>query len=35
MEFGLPVKTSEAIGMAQREGVVMSQVRMGFGQYGA
>lgn len=35
MEFGLPVRTSEAIGMAQREGVVMSQVRMGFGKYGA
>lgn len=29
MEAGYPVRTSEAIGMAQREGVVMSQVRMG------
>lgn len=35
MEAGLPVLTSEAIGMAQREGVVMSQVRMGSGNYGA
>ncbi len=35
MEWGLPVRTSEAIGMAQREGVVMSQVRMGEGAYGA
>ncbi|MQL52335.1 pyruvate ferredoxin oxidoreductase [Desulfofundulus thermobenzoicus] len=29
MEAGLAVFTSEMIGMAQREGVVMSQVRMG------
>ncbi len=29
MEAGYPVRTSEAIGMAQREGVVMSQVRIG------
>ncbi len=29
MEAGLAVLTSEVIGMAQREGVVMSQVRMG------
>lgn len=35
MESGLPVRTSEVIGMAQREGVVMSQVRMGDGQYGS
>lgn len=35
MEAGLPAMTSEAIGMAQREGVVMSQVRMGAGSYGA
>lgn len=33
MEAGLPVQTSEAIGMAQREGVVMSQVRIGPGDY--
>ncbi|CCO09076.1 indolepyruvate oxidoreductase subunit beta [Desulforamulus hydrothermalis] len=35
MEAGLPVRTSEVIGMAQREGVVMSQVRMGQGDYSA
>lgn len=35
MESGLVARTSEAIGMAQREGVVMSQVRMGHDQYGA
>ena len=29
MEAGLPVCTSEVIGMAQREGAVMSQVRIG------
>lgn len=34
LEYGLPVQTSEAIGMAQREGVVMSQVRLGEGTYG-
>ncbi|MEG6511100.1 indolepyruvate oxidoreductase subunit beta [Desulforamulus ruminis] len=35
MDYGLSVRTSEAIGMAQREGVVMSQVRMGSGSFGA
>lgn len=35
MEYELPVQTSEAIGMAQREGVVMSHVRMGAGNYGS
>ncbi|SHF01672.1 indolepyruvate oxidoreductase subunit beta [Desulforamulus putei] len=35
MEVGLPVRTSEVIGMAQREGAVMSQVRMGAGDYSA
>lgn len=29
MEAGLPVRTSETIGMAQREGTVTSQVRIG------
>lgn len=35
MAAGLAVRTSEAIGMAQREGVVTSQVRMGGSQWGA
>ncbi|MTI79590.1 MAG: pyruvate ferredoxin oxidoreductase [Firmicutes bacterium] len=35
MHYGLDVRTSEAIGMAQREGVVMSQVRMGDNLYSA
>lgn len=35
METGYGVRTSEAIGMAQREGMVMSQVRMGKKLYGA
>ncbi len=35
MEAGYPVRTSEAIGMAQREGVVMSQVRIGDSLSGA
>ncbi|MGQ9823428.1 MAG: indolepyruvate oxidoreductase subunit beta [Desulfotomaculales bacterium] len=35
MEAGLPVRTSEIIGMAQREGVVMSQVRIGPPLWGA
>lgn len=35
MDYGLAVRTSEAIGMAQREGVVMSQVRMGSDSIGA
>lgn len=35
MEAGYSIRTSEAIGMAQREGMVMSQVRMGNKLYGA
>lgn len=35
MAEGLPVRTSEVIGMAQREGMVTSHVRMGQGLYGA
>lgn len=35
MEAGLPVFTSEIIGMAQREGVVTSHVRFGAPLYGA
>ncbi|MCL6446773.1 MAG: indolepyruvate oxidoreductase subunit beta [Armatimonadetes bacterium] len=35
MAAGLPVRTSEIIGMAQREGVVMSQVRFGDPLWGA
>ena len=35
METGLPVRTSEIIGMAQREGVVMSQTRFGEPLWGA
>ena len=35
MATGLPVRTSEIIGMAQREGVVMSQVRFGDPLWGA
>lgn len=35
MDAGLEVRTSEAIGMAQREGVVISQVRIGGPLWGA
>lgn len=35
MESGLAVRTSEVIGMAQREGMVTSHVRMGDELYGA
>jgi indolepyruvate ferredoxin oxidoreductase beta subunit len=35
MENGLSVRTSEVTGMAQREGMVTSHVRMGAGLYGA
>lgn len=35
LEAGLPVRTSETIGMAQREGTVTSHVRMGEPLYGA
>ncbi|MBM7854102.1 indolepyruvate ferredoxin oxidoreductase beta subunit [Desulfohalotomaculum tongense] len=35
VEAGYKVRTSEAIGMAQREGMVMSHVRMGECLYGA
>ncbi|MHB1041552.1 MAG: indolepyruvate oxidoreductase subunit beta [Eubacteriales bacterium] len=35
MAEGLPVRTSEVIGMAQREGMVTSHVRMGQGLYGS
>lgn len=35
MENGLSVRTSEVIGMAQREGMVTSHVRMGADLYGA
>ncbi|MCL6636293.1 MAG: indolepyruvate oxidoreductase subunit beta [Peptococcaceae bacterium] len=35
MESGLAVRTSEVIGMAQREGMVTSHVRMGEELYGA
>ena len=34
MEAGYSIRTSEAIGMAQREGMVMSQVRLGNKLYG-
>ena len=32
---GMEVRTSEVLGMAQREGPVTSQVRMGYGRFGA